>query len=104
MAYRYVFHLLNAVTDMYESRKARTAKRDADVARGRAFVSASAGALFGKAHALSEEVHLAMVSRGYTGNARSIGAGRLRAIDAAWIAGALVLALAVIGADRALVR
>jgi cobalt ECF transporter T component CbiQ len=102
MAYRYVFHLLNAVTEMYESRKARSVQRDTNVARGRAFVSASAGALFGKAHALSDEVHLAMVSRGYTGNARSVGAGRLRAIDAAWIAAALLVGVAVIGADRAL--
>ena len=47
----------------------RSATTDDD-ASGRAFVAATAGALFGKAHALSEEVHLAMVSRGYTGDAR----------------------------------
>ena len=36
---------------------------------------ASAGALFGKAHHLSEEVHQAMVARGYRGDARTLDAG-----------------------------
>ena len=56
---------------MYEARKAR-APRDRDVARGRAFVAATAGATFGKAHALSEEVYLAMVARGYSGQATAV--------------------------------
>ena len=34
MTYRYVFHLLNGVTDMYTARKARTVTRDADVDEG----------------------------------------------------------------------
>ena len=52
---------------MYTARKARTVgARRATSTRGRAFVAATGGALFGKAHALSEEVHMAMVSRGYT--------------------------------------
>ena len=52
MTYRYLFHLLNGVTDMYTARKARTVTRDSDVTKGRAFVAATGGALFGKAHAL----------------------------------------------------
>jgi cobalt/nickel transport system permease protein len=72
MAYRYVFHLLNAVSDMYTARKARTVGVEKDTASGRRFVAATAGALFGKSHALSEEVHMAMVSRGYNGNVRTI--------------------------------
>ncbi len=82
MAYRYLFHLLDSVTDMYTARKARTVSRDTDVTSGRAFVAASAGAMFGKAHALSEEVHMAMVARGYAGNARTISVVRVRLIDA----------------------
>src|SRR4029077_4380404 len=53
MTYRYLFHLLGSVTDMYTARKARTVARNADVTSGRAFVAASAGALFGKSHALA---------------------------------------------------
>jgi cobalt ECF transporter T component CbiQ len=71
MAYRYLFHLLGSVTDMYTARKARMVGAETDVTSGRAFVAASAGALFGKAQALSDEVHMAMVARGYTGEVRA---------------------------------
>jgi len=104
MAYRYLFHLLDAVTDMYTARKARTVTRDADVTSGRAFVAASAGALFGKAHALSEEVHLAMVARGYNGNPRTLQAARLRAVDARFVTMCALIAALAIGADRMLGR
>jgi cobalt/nickel transport system permease protein len=102
MAYRYLFHLLDAVSDMYTARKARTVGRDRDVASGRAFVAASAGALFGKAHALSDEVHLAMVARGYTGDARTVTAVRVGMIDAAFALTCVATALLLVGFDRAL--
>jgi cobalt ECF transporter T component CbiQ len=101
MSYRYVFHLLGSVTDMYAARKARTAGADLDATTQRAFVAASAGALFGKAHALSEEVHQSMVSRGYTGDARVLSGCRFRAVDALTIVGALAGAVLLLGADRA---
>jgi cobalt ECF transporter T component CbiQ len=103
MAYRYLFHLLGAVADMYTARTARTVRTERGTS-GRAFVSASAGALFGKANALADEVHLAMVARGYTGNARAIATFRVRALDVAWIGSCAVAALAVLGGDRALGR
>jgi cobalt ECF transporter T component CbiQ len=102
MAYRYLFHLLNAVTEMYTARRARAASEDGDGRAGRAFVAAGAGALFGKTHALSEEVHMAMVSRGYTGNARTLSAFRVRLLDGVWIVTALVAAALVLGVDRGL--
>ena len=102
MASRYLFHLLDSVTDMYMARKARTVRRETNVTSGRSFVAASAGALFGKSHALSEEVHLAMVARGYRGDARSISAVRVRTIDAAFALACIVGAVAVIGIDRLL--
>lgn len=101
MAYRYLFYLLDSVTDMYTARKARMVGRDSDIAAGRAFVGASAGALFGKAHGLSEEVYSAMVARGYNGNARTATKLRLRSIDYRWLAGCLVVAVAVLAWDRA---
>jgi energy-coupling factor transporter transmembrane protein EcfT len=104
MCYRYIFHLLNSVTDMYTARKARTVGRQADTGSGRAFVAASAGALFGKAHALSDEVHLAMISRGYTGEVRTLDQRRIRPADLAWGLLAVGLALATVGADRVLAR
>jgi cobalt/nickel transport system permease protein len=100
MAYRYIFHLLSAVTDMYTARKARTVAADIDAQHGRAFVAASAGALFGKAHALSEEVYLAMVSRGYTGDVRTLDAVKVRAFDVLCGATAVAAALMLVSIDR----
>jgi cobalt ECF transporter T component CbiQ len=104
MAYRYLFHLLTSVTDMYTARKARTVGTDADVASGRRFVAASAGALFGKSHALAEEVHMAMVSRGYTGEVRALDPAPVRAADVLWATACLVVAFLAVGGDRALGR
>ena len=105
MAYRYLFLLLNAVTDMYQARKARSIGNDqGDVREGRRFVSATAGALFGKSHALSEEVHQAMVSRGYTGNPRTLSVFRLRALDWAFAVASVAVMVIVIGGDRILGR
>jgi cobalt/nickel transport system permease protein len=102
MAYRYLFHLLDAVTDMYTARKARTVTRETNVASGRSFVAASAGALFGKAHALSEEVHMAMVARGYRGDARSVATIRIRRVDVTFAVTSALAALTAIGIDRML--
>ena len=80
MAYRYLFHLLELGDRHVHGPQGphASATRRRRERRAGAFVAASAGALFGKAHALSEEVHMAMVSRGYTGDARhAVGAWRL---------------------------
>jgi cobalt/nickel transport system permease protein len=100
LAYRYLFHLLGSITEMYEARKAR-APRDPDVARGRAFVAATAGAAFGKAHALSEDVYLAMTARGYTGQATAVDRGRLAVADVLALVTVAALALVAIGVDHA---
>jgi cobalt ECF transporter T component CbiQ len=100
MTYRYLFHLLDSVTDMYTARKSRTVTRDAGVTSGRAFVAASAGALMGKAHALSEEVHMAMVARGYRGDARVVSTVRVRGVDAAFLLACIAGAIGAVGIDR----
>ncbi len=100
MAYRYLFHLLNSVLDMFTARRARTVGDGGDAGSGRKFVAASAGALFGKTHALSEEVHMAMVSRGYTGDARTLAAFRIGALDVIWIATAVTSAIVLVGVGR----
>ena len=100
MAYRYIFLLLGTVTDMYEARKARTVGAQVHDRGAREFVSASAGNLFGKAHHLSEEVHMAMVSRGYRGDAKTIQSFRLTSLDAVAATIVLATAVAIIGGDH----
>jgi cobalt/nickel transport system permease protein len=88
---------------MYTSRKARTVgNQSGDYKEGQRFVGATAGALFGKAHALSEEVHMAMVSRGYAGDAKTYSAFTVRAIDVAFAIGCVLTAMLVLRGDRLL--
>jgi cobalt/nickel transport system permease protein len=104
MAYRYIFLLLGAVTEMYESRKSRTVGAQKHDAGARRFVTASAGALFGKASHLAEEVHQAMVSRGYRGDAQTLHTSRLGLADAAFVAAAAVAGVLVLMGDGLLGR
>ena len=100
MAYRYIFLLLTSVTDMFTARKARSVgNANTDYKEGQRFVTSSAGALFGKAHSLSEEVHMAMVARGYTGDAKSLSGFRFGLIDALFLAGCTFVAVAVLWGD-----
>ena len=70
MAYRYLFLLLNSVTDMYTARKARAiGNRMADVQRGPAVRVRHGGSVVRQGPRPREEVHMAMVSRGYSGDA-----------------------------------
>lgn len=104
MSYRYIFLLLGAVTDMYEARKSRTIGAQRHDGTARAFLGTSAGALFGKAHHLSEEVHQAMTARGYRGDARSIQSFALTRLDAAASVLVVITAVALYGGDRFLGR
>ncbi|MGH3447456.1 MAG: cobalt ECF transporter T component CbiQ [Nocardioidaceae bacterium] len=99
MAYRYIFLLLASVTDMYQARKARSVGAQRHDKTARAFVSATAGHLFSKASHLSEEVHQAMVARGYRGDAKTVSDFRLRRIDGVYLAGVVAVAVMVFGGD-----
>ncbi len=103
MCYRYLFVLLGTVDDMYLARRARVAG-DGSLAGGRAYVAATAGSLFSNAHALSEEVHQAMVARGYTGDARTLRRRSPVAADWVWLVASVATVAAVLGADRVLGR
>jgi cobalt/nickel transport system permease protein len=102
MAYRYVFVLLATVDDMYTARKARAVLDTRNTKRGRQFVAASAGALFGRAHALSDEVHQAMLARGFRGEARSLRVARITANDVVVVLVAVVVSFVALGGERVL--
>jgi cobalt ECF transporter T component CbiQ len=100
MAYRYIFLLLGTVTDMYEARKSRTIGATAHDRGARAFVGATGGALFGKAHQLSEEVHQAMTARGYRGDAKTLERFTLTRFDVLAAVCCLALAAAILTGDH----
>lgn len=80
MAYRYVFTLVRVVQDMAIARTSRTVGR-ASGRDDRRFAGAAVATLFGKSQATSEQAYLAMVSRGYTGEVRTLSVWRLRWLD-----------------------
>jgi cobalt/nickel transport system permease protein len=104
MAYRYLFHLLTSVMDMYEARKARSIGKQAHDRAARKFVAATAGALIGKSHYLAEEVHQAMTARGFRGDIKVLDRFRLGLLEAGWLAGVTCTATLALGGDTLLVR
>jgi cobalt ECF transporter T component CbiQ len=104
MSYRYLFLLLATMTEMYQARKARTAGPQRHDRGARVFLGASAGALLGKANQLSEEVHQAMTARGYRGSPRTLVAFRFGRADAAFAAGGVIAAGALLWGDVLLGR
>jgi cobalt/nickel transport system permease protein len=102
MAYRYLFVLLDSVAEMVTARRARTVAAKRSRRGERAIATFSGGALFGKAHALSEEIHQAMLARGFSGEVVTLEWARIGAIDAVSLVACLALAILVVGGDRAL--
>jgi cobalt/nickel transport system permease protein len=96
MTYRYLLVLLQTAAEMFIARKSRTVGQTSNV-EGRSYIGTSIGALFGKTVALSEEVHAAMLARGYTGEAMTLTRLRWKPLDTLWIGGTALLACAVLG-------
>ncbi len=102
LAYRYLFVLMAAALETFEARKARTVG-SLRLSQNQGFVAAVAGATLGKAKMMSEEVHAAMVARGYDGNLRlerlpGLGAGAI-----AGLAAGVAVAYVIFILDRVLV-
>ncbi len=104
MAYRYLFLLLAAVTEMYEARKARTVGAEKHDTTSRRFVFSSAGTLLGKSLTLSEEVHHAMVSRGYRGDAKVLAQPRPTRRDVVFACAVAIFAAGLVVGEYVLVR
>ena len=100
LAYRYIFLLLGSVTDMYESRRARQVGAATHDKAARAFVSSTAGALLSKSHQLSEEVHMAMVSRGFRGDAKTLKAFAIDSSDYLFLAVVVAVSVLIVLFDR----
>ena len=95
MTHRYIFVLLEAATQMFESRRSRMVGplRPRDRRR---VATATAGVLLDKALHLSTEVQSAMVSRGYRGDVRLIDDFHAKPIDGLALAGFAAIAAAAL--------
>jgi cobalt/nickel transport system permease protein len=99
MTYRYIFLLLHTTNDMFLARKSRLVGR-APGSSERAWLAGSMGTLLGKSYLLSDEVYLAMVSRGFHGEAKTLEPLHMRPFDIAVIAGAVLVPILVIVLGR----
>lgn len=96
MTHRYIFVLLNGAIALFEARNSRLIGPLPPRERRRLAVNA-AGALLERSLYLSQEVHLAMLSRGYRGDVRLMHDLRCRALDWLALAGFVLLSLAAFG-------
>ncbi|MFQ6101891.1 MAG: cobalt ECF transporter T component CbiQ [Anaerolineae bacterium] len=83
MTYRYIFLFLRVVEGMFLARRSRTVG-PTHIREQHRWIATRLGFLLGKSYHLSNEVYLAMRSRGWSGQAHSLDDFRLRWGDAAW--------------------
>lgn len=101
MTYRYLAVLIQSAAEMFTARKSRTVGR-IPRAESRRFLGGVMGALFGRTLALTEEVHAAMLSRGWTGEAHVLRVPRIQAADMVWLTALTLVALSALMLERLL--
>ena len=93
MTHRYIFLFIETANQMFESRQSRMIGALSG-AEQRRVASRTAGVLLSKSIDLSEEVYLAMQSRGFRGDIQLITEFRMHALDYAGLAACLAFAAA----------
>ncbi len=84
MTYRYLDVVTRTASESFVARQSRTVGR-VSRADERRFLGSALGSLFGKTLLLTEDVYQAMVSRGWTGDARTLYRWQLRRADLVWL-------------------
>jgi energy-coupling factor transporter transmembrane protein EcfT len=90
MTYRYIFLMLQSASDMFEARQSRVIGTLSN-ADARRLASATVGVLLSKSFQLSNDVYLAMQSRGFRGEVYTLDEFRLGPNDYIAIPIALVI-------------
>jgi cobalt/nickel transport system permease protein len=99
MTYRYIYVLLNTASEMFMARKSRTVGRSRTLEQQQ-FVSGALGALWMKSVVLSDEVHAAMIARGYRGTPRTLSNFKIHLLDGCWALLAVAFSLVLLLGDR----
>jgi cobalt/nickel transport system permease protein len=99
MTYRYLFLVLQSAHDMFESRRSRMIG-DLTARERRRVAASSAGALMSKTFDLSNEVYLAMQSRGYRGDVSTLDEFQVRGFDWAILGAFAVVSIAAFWLGR----
>lgn len=93
MTYRYIFLMLRIAQEMFEARQSRSVGT-LEGPEQRRLAAASVGVLLDKSFQLSNDVYLAMQSRGFRGEVYTLDEFAMRRRD--WLALGLLLALAAL--------
>ena len=101
MTHRYIYIFLRSINAMFLARKSRTVG-PRPAGENRRFLASSMATLLARSHHMSQEVYLAMQSRGFRGDVMTMEDFALRRRDALWAGLAGFLAVAAIIADRLL--
>ncbi|MCM2359864.1 MAG: cobalt ECF transporter T component CbiQ, partial [Geobacteraceae bacterium] len=100
MTCRYLALLVRSVAELHEARKSRTVRYLPGGAERR-WVASRIGYLFGKSYRLSQEVHDAMLARGFAGEVTALEPRRAGKGDFVWLLMVLLFCIALIILDRA---
>ncbi|HUV04045.1 MAG TPA: cobalt ECF transporter T component CbiQ [Armatimonadota bacterium] len=101
MTQRYLALLLRTAEEIHLAKLSRTITAGS-LRNEQRWVAAGIGSLFRRTHRLMQEVHDAMLSRGYDGDVRATCKSRLRISDGLWLACAIAVTAALILSDRLL--
>ncbi len=99
MTYRYIYVLLHAANNMFLARRSRVVGRVSG-GENRRWLAASMGALVARSYGLSEQVYLAMQSRGFRGEAQTMETLAWRRTDALWLAAFVGVAMLAVWLGR----
>ncbi len=95
MTYRYIYLLLRTSSDMFLARQSRVVGR-MKAADQRRVVTQTMGNLLGKSYDMSQDVYLAMLSRGYRGHPRTLDRFQMKPRDWLWAAGLVAVAIVAV--------
>jgi cobalt/nickel transport system permease protein len=101
MTYRYIFLFLHTLNGMFEARKSRVVARLGG-GEDRRWITRSMGALMSRSFKMSNDVYLAMLARGFTGEIRTYATYRMHPADWLALAATLVVAAATVPVGRLL--
>jgi cobalt/nickel transport system permease protein len=99
MAYRYIFLLIGIIQAEHLAKESRTI-RPASLRAERHWATSRIGHLFLRSRQMGEEVYLAMLSRGYSGEAKLLNPFRLRAGDLIGVFASVLILIAVLWFNR----
>jgi cobalt/nickel transport system permease protein len=99
MTHRYAFLLIETANQMFESRQSRTVGVLPSAERRR-MAARTAGVLLSKSVELSQEVYLAMMSRGFRGEIRLLAEFQMTPLDYAGLAAFLASSVLVVWLGR----